>query len=256
MKQLVTLMSVLVLLGSCAKEDPVNLQMVIPADKATTNPFLRSFPMKAGNEWIYTVSEQTTRVTTGAPIYSEVSTYEVRIKVLYDTTLTNGVKAYKTEVSGPAMLGTSFLRPLDEVYHSQSFYVMNDTGNKFPAGVFSLNLDMPNDSLHLFDTSVMVLKFPAMKEQRWTNHEYQNFVYRRDWLDYVQVATPAGTFNCVKMRAEDHVFNYVPENMPTAVQYYSSKGLIKSVDSYVTTDSVKTGPITRTIYALLKSTNF
>ncbi len=255
MKQIVILLSVLVFLGGCVKEDPVNQKMVIPADKATGNPGLHSFPMKAGNEWVYSVSEQTTRTTTGAPIYSEVTSYEVKIKVLYDTVI-NGITAYKTEVSGPATLGTSFLRPLDEVYHSRSFYVMNDTGNNYPAGVFSLNMDMPVDSLHAFDTSVMVLRFPAMIEQRWTDHDYSTFVYRRGWLDYVQVSTPIGKFDCVKMLAEDNVFNYVPENFPTSVQYYSTKGLIKSVDSYVTTDSVQTGPITRTIYALLKSTNF
>src|SRR6202012_1177235 len=86
------------------------------------------------------------------------------------------------------------------------------------------------DSLVIFNPAVQIASFPNVIDSAWKSVApsedlisflpYGPFIWQ--WIEYSKITTPAGIFNCCKLRMTG-------EYPITTYQYYSTKGLVKEI---------------------------
>ena len=152
---------------------------------------LNSFPLKPGNMWVYDSGDT--------------------IRVVADTVI-NGVAATKLTKNNAHYSLAVYCTNLPDGLHM----LAANSSNAFE----TLTVPVLDDPAPLVvpDPSVQFTKLPVSLDGSWEAHIPNMKYSTRQWVKYVTVTTPAGTFNCVKMSA-----GYFDE-------YYSDKGIIKRVD--------------------------
>ncbi len=153
---------------------------------------LSNFPLTIGNMWVYDNGDT--------------------MRAVSDSTI-NGVAVTRLVVSNSG--------------HQASFYCANKADGFYIVASnmkYDFNyLTCPlsgilnvTDTLQVPAPSVLYAKYPIDTATQWNPHNPGWVNAQKQWMGYYVVTTPAGTFNCVAL------------NSGGLIEYYSSKGLVKT----------------------------
>ena len=154
---------------------------------------LNSFPLTVGNMWVYDNGD-TIRAVTDTTIGGITATKLVKRNGNYTAAI-----YCANQADGMHVLGSNWKFGFEEL-----------TGPLYSGSEAGDTVQYPNPS-------ILMIKLPVAITNSWDVHiaGYEHF--RRQWVSYVTVTTPAGTFKCVKMTT------------PDLNEYYSDKGLVQTV---------------------------
>ena len=156
---------------------------------------LSNFPLTVGNMWVYdngdtlrAVADTTIGRITATKLVKKNGTYTAAI---YCANLADGMH----------IIGSNWKYGFEEL-----------TGPLFAGYEAADTIEYPAPS-------ILMMKLPVNTGLSWEANVPGFEHFQRQWLGYVTVTTPAGTFNCVKM-------NTANEN-----EYYSNKGLVQTIEA-------------------------
>lgn len=152
-----------------------------------------AYPLATGHMWIYDNGDTIKAVS------------DTTINGIYATKLVKTNGNYKAAVycanmtEGLCIVATNWKRFFNTFTYPYS-----------PEDTISSTLIIP-------DAPILMEQLPV-DNSSWTVQVPTYVNYHRQWMGYVTTTTPAGTFDCVKLRTDAHY------------EYYSSKGLVKTED--------------------------
>lgn len=230
------------LLAACHKsgtEKPANTIIALPSDVPGSAFRLDSFPMPNGVQWTYRVVHQTTTqtntTTTSSAVTVSATDTVYRVISAGPDTVVNGFRFVRLKGDGSGPL--SFL-----TYGDDYCYYTNT-----PGGLHRFSDLVHTDSATVQDNMGLIMKLPTSYGSAWST---SNGV-RQWWGGYVMVATPAGTYNTVKLK---YSYTLGSDSYFSADQYYSGDGLIAEIQYLTTITSTGTGThetkVDITIYSL------
>ena len=214
----------IILYASCKQSSNNNniAALALPADVAGPVVQVDSIPLQVGHQWIYkkmnqVISQYTNQTTSKLSMPDSGS---VTISSVTDT-LVNGVRFTRLSASTS---GSLFLFSIGD---DNGYYI-----NLFE-GTHRITNFSHTDTTYLIDSTDNIMRTPNRLNTIWYT---PNGV--RQWMGYVTVTTPAGTFNCVKLH---YTGSFGNGEDYWADQYYSTKGLVQEIQYRTTVTSVGTG---------------
>jgi len=212
----------------CCKKKSTNqiAALSIPIDSPGVTIQIDSFPLKVGNQWIYKVVEQQTVKS----VLQSPDSFNFTITVVADTYLYN-IRFVKIE--GSSSDPYSFLSIYMHHQSNGTYYYAN-----LSRGLYQFASLDNIDTAHMLDSAQHVLLLPIdSSNASWNNNEPDEYygsigpICYRQYGGFVNVTTPAGNFNTIKLHEDDVV--------EQADQYFSSKGLIQQIQYVVTSFGYK-----------------
>jgi len=212
----------------CCKKKSTNqiAELSIPIDSPGVAIQIDSFPLKIGNQWTYKVVEQPTVKS----VLQNPDSFTFTITVVADTYLYN-IRFVKIE--GSSTNPCSFLSVYMNHQSNGTYYYAN-----LSQGLYQFASLDNIDTAHILDSAQHVLLLPiSSSNASWKSNEPDEYyggggpTCYRQYSGFVNVTTPAGNFNTIKLHEDD-----VAEG---ADQYFSSKGLIQQIQYVVTSYGYK-----------------
>ncbi|MCX6197674.1 MAG: hypothetical protein NTY88_00445 [Bacteroidetes bacterium] len=207
--------------------------------KKSDSTAITSYPLQAGNIWVYDVTYHHDSVTTN---------YTYTFRCVGDTTI-NGItcsQLIKTE----ANLNTGASQTFSHYYKNQSdgfYFIAGDSLTDdmlyfknelalFPKLAFKT--ESTSRGIFVADPPLKLLSFPTNQNDSWISNEYgSQSHFGRKYLGYENTLASAGTFYCIKVQPYfDNDHNGIADSSITNYQWFGNKGLVKETSKQVVTD--------------------
>ena len=236
--------------SDCGSIRPVT-PLSMPTDTVGATVQIDSLPLSIGNMWTYSVVEQAYNVC--GELYNDTFSFTIIVDSII---VRNGMMFGHVSSTYDHMTAGSY-DYFSVIYFCSAYpscYLTN-LGN----GLHQLNNLANTDSGYVADSSAYLINTTGVG---WNSKESVDStlqsVVMRQWAGYVKVTTPAGVYNCKKMKVTDDSdqLRFGVWGMATA-QYFSSKGLVQEVQQGKGASlGPGTGPVTVTRVITLTAVNF
>ena len=234
-------LSISICVSSCKNDNPIT-----PVQQDTATNF--RYPLTENSNWFHTTKDLIFNIRPDSIRYhlSTDTTVENGFTILKNDTVINGItyKILKTDHSSVvhAYTNLEFFRQTDSglvtssanfqgtgfgpFRASQSKFEYN--GNKF-SELSSLILFASGESMESKSvlTEYNCLRFPIIPGEEWKFRKVDevNTQYKK-YLNYETVSSPAGSYNCIKIRRENFIGSTLDTNT-ILYDYYSRIGMVK-----------------------------
>ncbi|PZF75021.1 hypothetical protein [Taibaiella soli] len=195
------LLSFLIFIAACKKEDPGPLHyFVLPADSDCAPVLLDSFPLTQGHVWIYDSGDT--------------------MRTLADTII-NGSKTTKLCIGQGANLVNYHLKNASDGFWNLAFPL--DSATPRNAGLSAYLYDMNSVGNSLNAVPIRLMKFPIVLNDTFSSGEnYFGEYYQSQWITFKRITTVAGTFDCAVLKVQS-------SGAQSWYRYYSTKGLVREI---------------------------
>ena len=234
----------LLIAGFCGRS--ISRLVAFPEDKSGKSFTFKNYPLHKGYSWVYNVQTQVSRQQTSQGITMR----RCKVTVVTDTII-HGYRVYGLTGTN----GARFINTDPATTNKINYYAQTNNGLYYVAGLQQVNKQYLNSQ------AVCMLQLPAKTDQMWNTVE-NNQSYAKEWENYTEVNTAAGTFECIQLLSVPDALVDNSDYKTDYIQYFSEKGLVQvkevslMTNAYINNGEVHTDSVVIRTVATLESANF